>query len=528
MTARRLICLLALAATATVAAPAQGAERIVQFDPQKVSRAELRTQLEALGLRAAPLARLPFAAVRGDAAAIRRAARRRGVVRTWPNERLAYELDESANLVHGGAEARAATYGAGFDGSGQNVAVIDTGVDGLHPDLMNRVVKNVKVVGVDGLLDDVAAPPPVFHHFVECPAACSTDTSSGHGTHVASIAAGDGSASNGLYAGVAPGAGIVSLAVGDAVAIFHALQAYDYLLAHPELGVVAVNNSYGPSGGGRFDARSPIAIGTRKLHDAGIAVVFSGGNSGVGANDGSDPSEPEGSSNCSPDAPEGTPGIEGSPCKSNPNGLPPWAISVGAVHKDQEGTVGDQALTFFSARGDDDPQQSMDGSMTIRYEPTLVAPGLNIRAARTATGVAVNTACPGQDPLACLPDRLDQPQNEVFYTPSTGTSMAAPHVTGAIAVVQDAAQTEIGRRLTPDEVKALLVRTAAAMTKVDALWEFPCGDLVPCGSDFTGTTFRPYERWQVGAGALDIRAALAQVPGLPRKPKKPKRIKARG
>src|SRR3712207_7683051 len=90
------------------------------------------------------------------------------------------------------------------------------------------------------------------------------------------------------------------------------------LLQHPELQVVAVNNSYGPTGRGRFDARSPIAIGTRALHDAGITVVFSGGHSGVGtANDGSHPSEPEGSSHCSPQAPDGTPVIQGSPCKSN-------------------------------------------------------------------------------------------------------------------------------------------------------------------------------------------------------------------
>jgi serine protease AprX len=515
MKTRRLLPLLAVAATLAAGAPAQAAERIVQFDPAKVSRAKLRADLTALGLRAAPLSRLPFAAVVGDAAAIRRAARLRGVVRTWPNERLVVELDESANLVHGGAARRAATYGAGFDGSGVNVAVIDTGVDGLHPDLRARVVRNVKLVGVP---DEAGG---AFHHAVECPAACNTDTSSGHGTHVASIAAGDGTASGGVYAGVAPGAGIVSLGVGDAVAIFHALQAYDYLLAHPELKVAAVNNSYGPSGGGRFDARSPIAIGTKRLHDAGIAVVFSGGNSGPGGADGSDPNEPEGSSNCSPDAPEGTPVVEGSPCKSNPNGLAPWAISVGAVHKDHPGGIGDQPLTFFSARGDDDPQRSLDGSLTIRYQPTLVAPGLNVRAARTPTGTAVNAACLGQDPLACIPDR---PEHEAFYAPSTGTSMAAPHVTGAIAVIQDAAEAHLRRRLEPGEVKALLVRTAAPMTKVDALWDFPCGDFIPCGSDFPGTTFAAYAPWQVGAGALDVAAAVAAVPDLPRKPKKPKRI----
>ncbi|HEX8120918.1 MAG TPA: S8 family serine peptidase [Solirubrobacteraceae bacterium] len=511
---RRLIPPVALAAALVLAAPAAAAERIVQFHPAKVSRAALTKRLGALGLRSVALRRLPFAAVAGDPVAIAKARRLRGVVRTTRNDRLEHELHESANLIFGGAESRQAAYRAGFDGSGVNVAVIDTGVDGLHPDLQKRIVRNVKVVGVDGALDDTAPMPPIFHTYVECPVMCDTDTTSGHGTHVASIAAGDGSASGGYYTGVAPGAGIVSLAVGDAVVIFHALQAYDYLLLHPELHVVAVNNSYGPSGGGLFDARSPLAIATKALHDAGITVVFSGGNSGAGGADGSDPAEPEGSSNCAPDS-SGT-------CKSNPNGLAPWAISVGAIRKDHAGTIGDQPLTFFSSRGDDDPQRSVDGSLVIDYAPTLVAPGANIRAARTAGGVAVvGTACVQQDPVACIPAK---PEYEALYAPSSGTSMAAPHVTGAIAVMQDAAQARLGRRLTPDEVKALLVRTAAPLTGIDALWDFPCGDLLPCGSDIAGTTMKPYEHWQVGAGALDLRAALDAIARLPRGSKPPKKV----
>ncbi|HEV2786781.1 MAG TPA: S8 family serine peptidase, partial [Solirubrobacteraceae bacterium] len=426
------------------------------------------------------------------------------------NERLEWHLFESSNLVLGGEARRQAAYGAGFDGSGQNIAIVDSGVDSTHLDIQKRIVQNVKVVGVDG----IAGISGVFHHYVECGTTpCPGDTTSGHGTHVASIMAGTGTASAGHHRGVAPGAGIVSLAVGDGVAIFHALQAYDYLLLHPELKVAAVNNSYGPTGGARFDARSPIAIGTKALHAAGIAVVFSGGNSGTGGEDGTEPGEPEGSSNCAPDAAgDGTPINEGEKCASNPNGLPPWAISVGAVRKDHDGGIGDQPLTFFSARGDDDPQRSVDGSMVIDYQPTLVAPGANIRAARTITGVVAGTACAQQDPAACA---TDHPEWETFYTVSSGTSMAAPHVAGAIAVIQDAAQARMRRRLSPDEVKALLVRTAEPLTKHDALWDFPCGDLIPCGSDIAGTTMRSYERWQVGAGALDVGAALDAITKLP-------------
>jgi subtilisin family serine protease len=88
--------------------------------------------------------------------------------------------------------------------------------------------------------------------------------------------------------------------------------------------------------------------------------------------------------------------------------------------------------------------------------------------------------------------------------------MSAPHVTGAIAVVQSAAQARLGRTLWPDEVRDLLVRTAAPMTGTDALWDFPCGEplFVGCGADLNGTTGEPYAAWQVGAGALHVGAAL--------------------
>jgi hypothetical protein len=87
-------------------------------------------------------------------------------------------------------------------------------------------------------------------------------------------------------------------------------------------------------------------------------------------------------------------------------------------------------------------------------------------------------------------------------------------VTGAIAVVQSRAAALLGRQLTPDEVKALLAGTAAPMTKPDGFWDYPCGAIplfVDCGADVNGTTGQPYASWQVGAGALDVQAALAAV-----------------
>jgi serine protease AprX len=198
--------------------------------------------------------------VSGPAVALRRARALRGVVSAHPNRRIAFELHESSPLVYGGEPARRAAWSSGLDGRGQTIAVVDSGVDGLHPDLRARVKRNVKIVGTDGI-----ATQRRFAQPIECPVACTTDTSGGHGTHVAGIAVGDGTASGGFHTGVAPGAQVVGISVGDTAGIFHGLAAFDYLLAHRELGVVAVNNSWGITGGATFDAGDPVNVATKAL-----------------------------------------------------------------------------------------------------------------------------------------------------------------------------------------------------------------------------------------------------------------------
>src|SRR5215203_5782037 len=207
--------LLAIVLALLFAAPAAAETRILRFDPAQASRADLRSSLRAQGLRTHVFQRLPFAAVDGTAAQLTAARGLDGVVSSHRNERLRWYLHEAGNLLYGGAAERQANYAAGFGG---------------------------------------------------------------HGTHVAGTVAGDGSASDGFYTGIAPGAKIVGLGTGDGANIFFALEAFDYILAHPELGITAVNNSWG--GDGRFDAQDPVNVATKRLHEAGITVVFAFGNSG--------------------------------------------------------------------------------------------------------------------------------------------------------------------------------------------------------------------------------------------------------
>ena len=497
-----LLCALFAAAPASAAAPRadlsalRAGTAIVQFSGE---RSAFTATLERAGLGGVVLRRLPFAAVRGSRSTLLRVARLPRVRAVRMDRRVIFES---------GAGTATSPPVAGelvsplYDGTGVNVAVVDTGTDGLHPDLRNRVVHNVKVLDAKGLVDGVDLPSAP--QYVVCPVACTTDTTGGHGTHVSGIAVGDGTASGGKYRGVAPGAGLVGLSIGDGATTFYSLQAWDYLLAHPELKVVAVNNSYGP-GGGPWDARDPMNVASKRLHAAGIAVVFSGGNAGSGPG-----TDPAGASDCSPTAPQPDP-VMGTTCKPNPWGLSPWSISVGNGRSDRPGGLSDQPISFAASRGDPKPRKSVDGDYTIHYRPWVIAAGTNVVSARAINGAGQVLGCPGgsAEPAACT---SIAPEHQPVYHPLSGSSMAAPRVVGAIAVIQQAAKAELGRLLTPGEVKELLADTAAPMTAKDLMWDWPfCPDLQLCGTKQAGMTGEPYEPWQVGHGYLDVGAAVAEV-----------------
>ena len=481
-----LLCLLAVPASASAGTV------ILHVKGSAADRARIakRTHAQAVVFR-----KLPFVAVRGSKLELRRAARLRGVVAATKNRKLAYHLHESVPIAYGGADPQP-VWDLGYDGRGVNVAVIDSGADGLHPDLQNRIVKNYKFA--QAAFWFTSGDPEV--RYIDCPVACDTDTTSGHGTHVAGTIAGDGTASGGYHTGVAPGAGIVAYGVGEGINILWNLAAMDHLLSHPELNVVALNNSWGPTDDSlRFDPEDPINVATKKLYEAGITVVFSAGNSGP------NPDAANGASDCSTDGTAAT-------CMINQQSVAPWVLSIANTRKDQGSTPAEQTLNYSSSRGDPIPRQV--GDMTITYKPTLAAPGTNIWAARSITGATMLGSCTviAAEPPACTNGR---PEDFPRYVPSSGTSMSAPHVAGAVAVLQSKALATLGRKLSPDEVRDVLVRSAVPMTKPDSFYDWPCGEVyypVECPiAEFGGTTDQPYVDWQVGAGAMDIRRALDLV-----------------
>jgi serine protease AprX len=344
----------------------------------------------ATGVEVLPLRVLPMIGVRGTAIQILGLASLPGLLSIYYNRPLDYFLDDSVPLIG----ANRVWNELGVTGRGVGIAVIDSGIDATHPDLPfgSKVVQNVKVG------PDLFGGPIVVENLLD------TDTTSGHGTHVSSTAAGTGAALGGKYRGVAIGANLIGLGAGETLFVLTALESFDWVLANRSTyGIRVISNSWGTSGS--FSPNDPINVASRAAHDAGLAVVFAAGNSGPGQN------------------------------TLNPYCVAPWVICVAAGLKDG------RTLADFSSRGiPGDPL----------YHPTLTAPGVDIAAARASTGLVIDTFFAS--------DVSDLGTDAVYYAAASGTSMATPHVSGTIALLLEA-----NRALTPDAVKSALQASATPM-----------------------------------------------------------------
>jgi serine protease AprX len=327
----------------------------------------------------------------------------------------------------------------GVTGRGVGVAIIDSGI-APHADLVGRIVASVDFTSGAGGATLVPPADP-----------------GGHGTHVAGLVAGDGTASGGGYAGVAPGANLVDVRViasTGSTTVSTLIAGMQWVLAHrADYNIRVVNLSLGAPVTVSY-SDDPLAAAVEVLVFAGITVVVSAGNSG-----------PAASSITTP-------------------GSDPFVITVGAIDDNATATLADDLLASWSSQG----PTAIDGLA----KPDVVAPGRKI----------VSLRSPGSTLDLLLPDRavagLD-PLTPAYFRLS-GTSMAAPIVTGVVALMLEGTPT-----LSPALVKQRLKSSAAplgygspyttgsglvsAPAAVAALDQTPDAAAVPVSAGFAGNVY---------------------------------------
>lgn len=438
----------ALTSALSTAALTDALEVIVTYDRalttgDAVANAVLETGAGAVGFQ-----NLPMVAAVATPAQIDVISTTPGVTSVYLNRALRYLLAESVASIKAD-QVRL----EGITGKGVGIAILDSGIDGLYnPDLKypEYTTHNVKVLF--NLRDVVTTKgkPLVKAGALFSPEVANSESSVGHGTHVAGIVASRGTASGGRYRGVAPEGNLIGIGTGDVLFIFWALAGFDYILDHRvDYNIKVVNNSWGTSGA--FDPHDPINEATKEVRNKGVTVVFSAGNEGPGEN------------------------------TLNPYSVAPWVIGVAAGCK----TVADPTNSAVHCVDGDSlstgPRRYLLADFSSRgipgdrlYQPTILAPGVHIVSTRASTGTTLNALDANHDARNCNVALA----NVAYYTCASGTSMASPHVAGVVALMQQAGN----NRLKPDEVKRILAATAVPMPG--------------------------YFEYEVGAGYLDAKAAV--------------------
>lgn len=332
---------------------------------------------------------------------------------------IQYPTLDTANKWSGSEKARSAVptgYGVDGDRTGNRyvysktdvvVAIIDTGIDPKHKDLtgLDNAGGTKKIIG---WLDTIAGVATPYDDM-------------GHGTHVASIVAGEGDADP-KYKGVAPGAALVGVKVCNKVTggcpTDKIITAVNWVVANKATyGIKIVQMSIG--GIGASDGTDPESVAFNNAVDAGLVVTLSAGNSG--------------------------------PVKYT-IGRPAAAakvITVGAIADPgyitgtlKTGLVDNGFyLARFSSRGP---------TADNRIKPDIVAPGVYIMA-----------------------DASTYPNTATYhggYVELSGTSMASPFVAGVAALMFDA-----NYILTPTQVKNIIRSTAEDYGVAGCDIDYGCG-----------------------------------------------------
>ncbi len=347
----------------------------------------------------------------------------------------------------------------GLSGSNVWVNLNDTGVDASHPDLVDRVF--------------------------------STDTNSftlldldGHGTHVAGTLAGSGVSSDTITnaVGSVPGANFrgmapmselyvlpIDLRTGPLISDTYLQEAAatNHYVVQGKTNAFISNNSWGyqrsfeyNSSAASFDAAVRDTL--PKLSGSQPAVyVFAAGNEGFGTDD----------------------GVAGSPDTIISPATAKNVITVGALEQfrlittevyttnSDDTIVTNQVFRRLTDSDSEVASYSSRGNVGIgsegefgRFKPDVVAPGSFLVSARSAQWKLENDLLTNS-PLYPAFSNLNS-QLEPNYRYESGTSMAAPVVSGVLALLQEYFERVLHEPFTPALMKALLINGARTVNSI--------------------------------------------------------------
>ena len=365
----------------------------------------------------------------------------RTIFHIWPDFQIRNCIYRSQATIKADAAQRA------FSAFGKNItwAVLDSGIDKNHPHFIRH--KNID-------------PTSPYHADYTGVTGAGIDTALsdqfGHGTHVAGIIAGEQSIAGGddsanllavsreldadgqlatqkvtldAISGMAPKCRLVSMKVLDRFGqgissnLIAAIAQIQSINGHGrELHIHGVNISLGYPFEPKWFAcgYSPLCVEINHLVKSGVVVVIAAGNTGYGVL-----STSEGTSEAAMDLTINDPGNAED------------AITVGSTHRDMPHMYG---VSYFSSKG-----PTGDG----RIKPDLLGPGEKI------ISCAAKGSKLAQKEAGAKPDDTDA--QTCRYLETSGTSMAAPHVSGAIAAFLSIRREYIGE---PEKVKTIFTSTA--------------------------------------------------------------------
>ncbi len=365
----------------------------------------------------------------------------RAIYHIWPDFSVKRLTNQSISTVKADAAHNAfSAWGAGIVW-----AVLDSGIDASHPHFQQH--RNLEPRG-----------PLQHRNFISRDHAAALRDTFGHGTHVAGIIAGEMSTERGTIvanykyrdeqgesreapvhvdriSGMAPRCKLLSLKVldddgngngtGRASSIMAALEYIQRLNGYGRRILVhGVNLSVGYDFEPEWFAcgQSPLCVEVDRLVRSGVVVVVAAGNSGYGYLQ----SEAQGNV------------AAGLDLTINDPGNAKLAITVGSTHRDSPHLYG---VSYFSSKG-----PTGDG----RMKPDLLAPGEKIiSCAAGKSSARRRKGARSSKPIA-------------RYCEDSGTSMAAPHVSGVIAAFLSIRREFIRQ---PEEVKRIFMDSATDLQR---------------------------------------------------------------